>query len=271
MEQLKRIFATNTRALEIRSVMEGNKPVARIDAYDEEVGAIRKFCDCNKLHMSMSSFKLVKVVEKDKGSYANKAFRVMADSNTRGAYQLYISRDSRKADRARHYEEINDHQRLGLILGYPECCVKFFKDNFGEAENADLTMKSLERSEGHKFDYAMNFVARFFDYTLLSHFPCSLNCEKSLIIARKNLELVADKDEYLRHLRTAVLYTLDEGIFLLMNPRVDGNALRYSGVIATVRNDLYHALSSSGDAEVIDKNNLKAGGREVYGGFMVFA
>lgn len=175
IELLKQVFGTYTKAEEIIYLLEDVKEVVRQGFYEEELGEVERFCQENRLFLVRSKFK----VQLEDKSYTNKGRRV-AETEP-GMYLAYISKDEKKSLLASYYELTEDHKDLGLILGYPGCCVDFFLRNFNE-QNTDLELKPSNPWT--------DLSKRGEDCVLLSHFPCSPDCEKSIEIAKKNLELI---------------------------------------------------------------------------------
>jgi len=84
--------------------------------------------------------------------------------------------------------------KFGKLMGYPECCLKFGNylnnnnrdpNNFGFKNPA---IESLKRST--HFTWQLNVFAT----SILSHFPCSLTCQKSIDYANKVFECLAVAD-----------------------------------------------------------------------------
>ena len=166
---------------------------------------------------------------------------------------------------------------LGTILGYPKCCCEFFEKNFSE-ENSDLTLKILSSSSGFKFPFYNNIAARHFDVLLLSHFPHSFRCKPSTEIAKNNLDMLRNHSVQLAEtfsniLKSAVIYTMDEGIFLLRKHEMSGNEMIYGDVVSTAKSKLYFLVSSNNEIRIIGKNNFFVNGVGISGekfGVMVF-
>lgn len=74
---------------------------------------------------------------------------------------LYIGKNIEDAERLYYLDAHDDSVEMGRILGYPDCCVKYFQD-----------MKKDRK--------AFPSWKRYFNY--VSHEPCSRNCERSLEI-----------------------------------------------------------------------------------------
>jgi hypothetical protein len=210
IEKLMRIFGSRTKALEILYLLHGIKPVVRQGFYDHEIGKVKDFCKENNLAIETAPYKVV-LAEKDR-RYSNKGFKVKVDDPRQGMYFVYISKDGRKAAMAEVFEYKNDHRSLGLLLGYPECCVDFFVKNEPVRSKLDsnYVVCTLDNSKGIRYPYFTNISKRHMDVTLLNHFPCSFNCERSIELAKKHLKLIAELDpnlamKYANQLKSSVL------------------------------------------------------------------
>ena len=74
-------------------------------------------------------------------------------------------------------------------------------------------------------------------------------------------------------LKSAVVYTLDEGIFLLRKYEKNNNEIIYSDVLSTAKSKMYFLISSNNKLEIIDKNNFIVNDINIQGnnyGIMVF-
>ena len=80
---------------------------------------------------------------------------------------------------------VGDDEKLGLILGYPKCCVEFFCNNFS-SEKTNLELKPTNPWT--------NLSQRSEDCVLLSHFPCHSDCEPSMELGKKYLDLLRNVD-----------------------------------------------------------------------------
>src|SRR3989338_5732799 len=90
------IFSNNTRSLEILYLLEGAKKAVRLDANEQELKKIKKFCNDQKLFLELSDFKVIKIPDAGKGGYSNIVKRVPLSSLNPGLYHLYISKDKNK-------------------------------------------------------------------------------------------------------------------------------------------------------------------------------
>lgn len=274
IDALTGLFKSMTKSLDVLYVMEGAKDVSRIMASDEEIGSYKDFFIKNSLSFAVSDFKVSKEV--DQNRFSNKGVRLPISSQ--GHHLVYISRSEDKAEQAKEAEKENDHKRLGRLLGYPECCIEFFDKEFPaeSRKKNDYVLASLKNSKGFVFPFYNNIAARQFDLSLISHFPCSLDCKSSISIAKRNLSIIKKHSAELSRvvegmLKSAVLYTEDEGIFLLREFRLEDDKIFYNKIMSNANNALYQQLRNSDCIEIADKNAIKLKDKTISNaGLMVF-
>ncbi|MBW2982511.1 DUF483 domain-containing protein [Candidatus Woesearchaeota archaeon] len=195
INRLVDIFGNKTKALEVLYLLEGVKPVVRHGFYEHELPKIESFCEANNLVIEKSLYKVV-IVDAEEGEYSNKGIKVKTDDPRQGMLFIYISKDKAKAELASRYESEGNHKELGLLLGYPLCCIDFFIKHKNEQSmaNNDYVEPILSNSEGDMFQFYTNVFKKQFDVTLLNHFPCSLDCEGSIDLAQTHLDIIRKYD-----------------------------------------------------------------------------
>ena len=267
IEKLKERFDSLLKVFEILYVAEGIKPAARIMVIEDQYKDIKKFLEKFSLYADRADFKTLKL---DKGCFSNKGERINIYDKRKGHYFLYLSKNKNLVKKVKEYEEKNDHVKLGLALGYPKCCCKFFDKNSKTQERRfnDYILPALEASNGIIFPFYNNYTARYFDFALLSHFPCNFDCKKSLAIAKKHLTIIEKySKEYAAivkgMLKGAVVYTENYGVFLLRNSRISGNEIKYNTIIGNRDNNFSHVLKKSNKVEVTDRHHIRVGGKEI--------
>lgn len=274
IDELKKTFGSMTKALEILYMVEGAKPVARIIIHPEEKMRIREFCKKNNLFLELSDFTITKQ-DLNRG-YSNKA--ILNAVKREGDYFGYIAKTQTKAEKAKYLEANQKHKELGLLLGYPECCVSFFIKNIEERKqkNFDFIPAILKNSEGFKFPWQNNIAVRYFDLTLINHFPHSFHCEKSKEMAEKYLEIIKKHDKKLAEdfpqlLRCAVLYTENSGIFAITDFELKENKLYHNNAFASENNYIYDLIRNSEYIEIISNSEIKLQNEELKeAGIMIF-
>lgn len=222
INDLKQTFGSLTKTLEIIYLLEDIKPCVRQGFYDEELKKVIEFCKKNNLFYELSPYKIV--LETTKDEYSDKGVKVDMNDSRRGLIFIYISKD-KKAEKANYYEIKQDHKNLGLTLGYPECCCDFFVKFEPEESKKknDYIMPVLNNSK-EPFPFYTNFLAKYSDITLLNHFPCSFNCEKSIELAKQHLKVIEKHDKKLAEkfkeiLKSDVGYS-EEGIEIVKDGKV---------------------------------------------------
>ena len=276
---LRQVFSNNTRSLELLYLMNNIKPAVRLDANGIELKKIKGFCNDRNLYLEVSDFKAVKITDEGKGNYSNIVKRAPANHSSDGLYHIYISKDKNKSKFLKLLESRNDDKAVGQILGYPKCCIDFFIENKEKQQKIQnvYILPALSSSEGFEFSFYNNYAARYFDVTLLSHFPHSFNCKESIKIAKKNLqcikkhsEAIADKFEEM--LKGPVLYTENNGVFMFKNYKLNGNILEFNEIKTTINNELFDLLNRDKRIEIINKNEIRINDKIINEiGFMLFS
>ncbi len=172
------------KLVELQSILAGIKPAARQGYHASELPVINKFCEKNSLFAVTSKFKVI-ILDKSQ-EFSNKGLRVPLADAREGMLFVYISKDERLAYRAALHELQQDHISLGRLLGYPECCCGFFAEQepIRSKLDSNYELPAVERSVGDTFPFCTNIFLRHKDYCLLSHFPCHLNCGKSIELGK---------------------------------------------------------------------------------------
>jgi len=195
ISSLRYTFGSKTKAQEILLLLHDAKKVVRHGFYEQELPRVEKFCNEQNLIIVKSKFK---VLLADETSYSNKGIRIPGDDKRPGMYFVYISKDEQKAWLASYYELMANDRDLGILLGYPHCCVDFFCKRFSE-NNPNLQLKPTN-------PYT-NLTKREQDCVLLSHFPCNSECPESIVLAKNYLNVITQYD---RHRAWEILHTLTQ-------------------------------------------------------------
>ncbi len=183
IKKLSLIFGSKTKAQEILFLRDGAKKVVRQGFYDQELPKVELYCKKHHLYFVKSRFK---VLLADDSTYSNKGIRIPETDKRSGMFFVYISKEEEKAWLAAYHEMMNNPGELGKALGYPECCVAYFKKYFSEI-NTDLQKPPTNPWT--------NLTKRDKDCVLISHFPCHADCHKSMKIARVNLDVITAHDQ----------------------------------------------------------------------------
>lgn len=267
IQQLQQIFRSTIKSLEVLYVIEDAKPCARIMVFEDDLGKAVRFLDEKKISAAVSGFKALKQAEQSE-FYSDKSIKIPKNDPRKGYFFVYLSKNREVAEKARLAEENSNHLELGSLLGYPECCSTFFEKNFDE-KRTDLTLNALQNSDGFEFQFYTNIAARHFDTSLLSHFPHSFGCEPSINIAKGNFKIIQKHSGlaaiFSGILKRAVVYTMEEGVFLLKCHERINNRIVYGDILTTAKSKLYYLLSSNGELEIFGKNSFVVNDAKIEG------
>jgi len=269
LNSLHKHLKSMTRALDILYVLENLKPVSRIIIKEDNLNKLLKK---HKLKSTISDFRIKKIVNNN--LYSDKGIKNLKE----GSSFLYISKNKKLAEQAKEAEEDNNHKKLGKLLGYPNCCIKFFEDNFPieSKKSNDYTLATLRNSTSFILPFQNNITLRHMDLALISHFPCSFHCKHSIKIAEKNLKTIEKHSKEIAAimggmLQGAVIYTKDQGIFALRDIELNTHTLKYGRIMASTNNQIYSLLKKSQLIKIKNKNQFKIEKTEFIGhGIMVF-
>ncbi|MBS3109864.1 hypothetical protein J4227_05030 [Candidatus Woesearchaeota archaeon] len=243
-DEIYNAFQSMTKAMDVLTVLEGQRSTARLAIHENRVGKIQDFCSSNGLHSILSSQKIQMAFL---GPYSSKGKRTKGE----GHYFAYISRHPSHCEAAKALEEKGDHVGLGAALGYPSCCIKFFANNFAEESKKlnDFVLPAWHNSAGNAFPIHNNIFGRYFDAGLLPHCPHSFDCSHSAKIGRDRIALLHKHDpgvanQFLGILDSAAIYA-DGNVILLLGAKENAGILHYKDVLPTENNSLARQLSKS--------------------------
>ncbi|MFH1642534.1 MAG: hypothetical protein ABIC04_06585 [Nanoarchaeota archaeon] len=277
IEKLKEKLDSMIKVFEVLYVLSGVKQSARIMVSEDDYLDIKSFLESYNLCIAGSNFKVLKL---DNGAYSNKGERISCDDNRKGHFFMYVAKSDDIITKLQKYEETFDHINLGLTLGYPRCCCNFFQKHSKQQEmkNNDYILPAINNSDGCIYPFYNNFTARYFDLTLISHFPCNFNCQKSLDIGKKNLAVIeSHSSEYAGVLRAmlkcGVVYTENYGVFLLRNSRLNGDEIIYDSILGNAENNLSGLLKKNHAIQIKNKHCIQIGSEKITTknmGFLLF-
>ncbi len=263
LQKLYSLLGSWTKALDILYVHEGVKPCCRVLDVDGLSDILKEM----KLSYETSDFG-VEMQKNVGGSYTDKGKSVKEG----GRRVLYVSKDAQSAKEAKQAESEQNHKRLGLLLGYPCCCVEFFQEHAEKEEESDfdLTVNVAAASVGVKHPWHTNTCLRGFDVNLLSHFPCSFQCEQSKEIAEKNLAIIkkheSDLAQYFVHaLQCALIYARGVGVYSFKRAAMDRNIMVYDSrhLVSSSKNSFHDLLIRENKIALLGKQHFLVGKTKV--------
>ncbi|MFC1741257.1 DUF483 domain-containing protein [Nanoarchaeota archaeon] len=272
---LKKIFSSYQDILEVLLTYHSHKRACRLVVSEDELRSISTLCEKNRLFMAVQDFKIVERFDKGKGGALANRSDMVALNNNDGKYLVYISMSREDALQAKEYEKIN-HPDFGIMLGYPKCCVEYYLKNIKTAarHQGDLIVSAIK--DLAIFPFVNNFCLRYFGISILSHFPCSFDCERSRTLGERFLKVLGAyapelKENYERVLKSFVLYTEEEGIFFTSDYEFKSGRINYRNIKGSVSKGRFFDELRSNTSIVCDSFSKFTIGKTTFdgGGFVI--
>lgn len=263
MTNLISIFGCRIRAQEILFILQDIKPVCRIELDALQLSEAEKFFKETTLSYLASTIQYDEKTES--GDIPQ------ATTPLKGMLLVYVSKNHSLAQEARIAETHFDHQRFGTLLGYPQCCVQFFIEHLEDAEKLHHDHTLISASRSVIFNPLLNISLQFFDWRIISHYPCHFNCPASVEQAERMLKAIERHDEELAekirlHLRTLVLYDDETGVHVFEGVGKRGNEYRYKSVLLTSPNLTHDLLGRGNMIKKVSHNHVEIhAGKEMIG------
>jgi len=115
-----------------------------------------------------------------------------------------VARDVKSALEFREaHKGKTDHMTIGRLLGYPECCVKFFVEKWSQGI-LDLTYETAMNTpdcvvegqtvivQGSPF---VNTLLRYFGFKICPFFACSFQCDKAIAFGKEWFDIMKELDK----------------------------------------------------------------------------
>ncbi|MBT5022723.1 DUF483 domain-containing protein [Candidatus Woesearchaeota archaeon] len=245
------LLNSNLSVLDILYVLNDLKPCCRITLSQDKLILLKNFCDKNKLELGLSDYKVVPVSNRN-FSESYKRVPLNFEINTKGSFHVYISKDQEIIEKAKQFQNEKNSSAFGKLLGYPSCCCNFFSNNESEARLSNMDFTFFYSLSNQFFNFYNNYSLRSFDISLLSHFPCSLDCPNSLRIAKERSSFIKTfnpdlASSFEKHLKSCVFYT-DSGIYYSS----DFSSNLFSSITSLEYNNLFSKSINSNNNSIFD-------------------
>jgi hypothetical protein len=245
-------------------VAKGLKRTSIIFLDDKRIPLLREFCSANGICFELSDHKLLLPSDTSKGSFSNSAGPKIPATDSRGHFAVFLSLAPLEAKLAKFYYGRGDHVKMGALLGYPSCCSEFFSGCMGNGSGRTRDFIPHAVRDTRQYDFFNNRALRYFDMSLISHFPCSLACSASRALAKERLAFLRDQypkiaEVFEKYLKSMVIYTDANGVFFSNNYSLDRNLVGYRELHGTVENELSCRLKEAGEVTIDSHNRLRIG------------
>ena len=257
-----RFPAVKTRELLLAA---GGRKTARTEVPERELHAFVALMERYGLYVAIHDRKYVHTADIAKGGWSNQyGIELPLDSPHDGCLMVYISVRPEDAVGAMRAEHSQQDDEFGAFLGIPACCRKSYIERIEAASSKqnDYLPLILEGTPGSQpFPYLNNIGAQYFDYCLLSFYPCSFTCQEAARVAWDAYEYLATfssewANKFLARHRSTILYTEYEGIYLIEQEAFHDGWLHYNPEhIKGTINGLLFQLLGEGDRLQITGNH----------------
>jgi hypothetical protein len=202
-----------------------------------------------------------------------------------GNVHIFVSKTKEKAQEAKRVgwypivinnrlinKPFIDHLRFGKQLGFPDCCVDFFR----RFNNWHLYSHPYETFKNTKITNKNNSIGSYYcnnflmdhTYFLIHNLPCSYRCQKTICLAKKIENKIKEVEpEYVKKTKELLkkpLLVFGERHFVIFNGKLsnDKNILKYDNcqyIKNTARlessMDLFDSLSQ-GNKIIVNNNKI---------------
>lgn len=254
---------------EIVDCVCGNK-VTRLDFLKSETEAADKWIKRLGLFSALGNTYYKCKIDSGMETWSS-TFYETDKEDAEGEVSIYLSTEKTKAIQARDADEASDHEKLGLLMGFPKCCIKKFLEWSSEHFKSDpirwLEMSYFQK-EIPKFMIPNPFT-RYAQGGLISHYPCSLHCkpsyqqaaESQLRVQRYNLSV---SNALMERERTLVIYSPDSGVGLLSDFKIEHGNAHYNAnkiygqgeIFIHLKHGNYLSLNQKGEIRISYSNDL---------------
>jgi hypothetical protein len=155
-----------------------------------------------------------------------------------------------------------DAFKYGYDLGYPECCVNFFRQ-FNNWNKYSYLYEAFKNTPLNKYCYLCNPFTKDITYSYIYHMPCSYNCRETIKLARRIREAIYEEEpefvkEIDRHLKLPLL-VFYERKFYAFEGKIKNDRLYYKNVYfigQMPENNLYEVDLNKGDCIFIENKDV---------------
>lgn len=149
------------------------------------------------------------------------------------------------------FSDLELPETMGLLLGYPECCIRAHNEHADDKDVSRAAIRSLAGTAGE----LSPFLDVFSPQRFIVHSPCAFDCAESVQLARAALEFLKPLGAAAPEARKTIL--LADGSYARASGSVSGLELRYDpATLKGTARELIE-LMKSGKSCAVGKNTLQ--------------
>lgn len=264
IDNFQKIFGKYTFS-EFFAVKESIKPLMRTFVGRDQYHILKQICGDADLFLK-KSHKQIKFKKSGQRPWS----WVSCSGEGHAQFIVYISRDALLLEKAAMLEKKGDLKslhELGLLFGYPRCCVDFFYNVSNSLKKTPTPIDTLKNTK-MQFSFYVNNVYLESNFEqrprLLSHIPCSYNCKPSIRYTQELLKLLYIKyplyaKEIEKYLKLPLLYFDLNNVFAFTGKYDNDGFIFYDSIKVSCSSERLSYLSSyfrKGNRVEINKQKL---------------
>ena len=223
---LDSLFEAGLSPASIREVIQSSltNKISRTFLTDRQLYKCAPIFECLNLKYYLSDSKYLFNEDTGKGGFSNAIAEMLPNTSPYGAFMVHLGQDSENVFITREADLKGDHRNVGLLLGIPSCCIDAFIQNSCTADTVqnDHTLNTCNPNFISINPWSVH-CAQYFGYGLVSYFPCSPNCDKTVKIALNNALLLKQHapdlyTSFTNYQMFTYLYTEYDGIYAFRSP-----------------------------------------------------
>lgn len=265
---LKRLFddvVDRFPAVKVREFLlaAAGRKTSRTEVPERDIHAFVDLMERHGLNVAIYDRKYVHAPDYSKGGWANQyGLELPLESPHDGYLMVYLADNPGDALAAMRAEHAQQDDLFGELLGIPECCRRSYVERIYLAsmqQNDFLPLILDNTASAAPYPYLNNVGAQYFDYCLLSFYPCTFTCQNAAGLAWDTYQFLASvsvdfAEKFLARQRSAIIYTEYEGVYLLGHSTWRNGWLNYSpeNVQGTLGGLLFQVLLEGDRLKVVD-------------------
>ena len=218
----------NIEKAELLLANDGSK-VSRISLALSETGEFSRLLDGNS-YFCFSRELIISKQDETLNQFSNiisGTVSYFSNEDSKADAFVYVAQEPKQL---RDAFDLDFENKSGSHFEIPDCCQEFFKNNWDEAQqirNGDLASMliagTLNNNECFvELPWQLNAFAMYWSGGLTWHFPCSLDCKKTVSLINSRLRILQRInrslcDELIRIQKLPLLWTAGKGMGLLEN------------------------------------------------------
>lgn len=201
--------------LPLRLVLYGVRPATLVHAPERTLLGQAAWARSRGLYALMSPWQFQPAADPARAGFADEAVeRRPAKPDSPGWRALLVTSSRQRAELGWLALLYDWEEYVGLLLGYPRCCVSHFSSAWTKARNehagdvAQVLLADCAEGAVH-VAWQCNTFARVLGASLPAHFPCRLNCAQTVVQVSSQLQALARAEpETAEAERTLLMSTL---------------------------------------------------------------